>query len=615
MTSPTSREPTPFTLPVSELIAMSDEELMQFMKEHRDAEGNYNLPVDGWEKLSKDQRDCLASRLKAKERVLSLGIEPSSRPLNLDDLDARLRQVPSDSHLTEAQYEPQAAELSRHASPATNHRAQCKEFETEFYHELVSDGGRPLYPIDQIDHVLKNPEEHREMLRPWQKTPRANDPFDIFQIQLDRWRDFRKWQKDNRRLEDENDSYEAYVKYITYWRKKSALEDACAEFLANMEADPLYLKPQWEQKQIVRRWERAYRREHGCHDSGEYFEAVKRRLANHHFTRLFELNEDPAQQDQLTTWIEYLSFEYWWLDQTAGDIERLAPEHDKAWQELVDSRLVGPRDTPESIRSDQTALKHENESQGVNAEVQMAREEYDSVHDLTQKSPQRFLISNRRRAEMLDKAAQDLEGAEQRKKEIKARHDKVRDFVRGTFDYVDAKRRLACHGLLVQWILEQLPLVEAEMAQAEAEESRASQNKGKKRMLSPQEESPAGPSQKRQKTGQGSPSPKNGNSTELTEIKVQAQEKSEGPRQIKAIGKRQRRSTYASSLPPGGLRRSARIAARQPPPQPEPRQLRPRPVKKATGQLDASTATKGMKGGRVGKKRSGIKAKSKQSRR
>ena len=64
MTSLSPREPTPVTLPVSELIAMSDEQLCHFMKEHRDANGDYSLPVDGWDKLSKDERERLATRLK-----------------------------------------------------------------------------------------------------------------------------------------------------------------------------------------------------------------------------------------------------------------------------------------------------------------------------------------------------------------------------------------------------------------------------------------------------------------------------------------------------------------------------------------------------------------------
>lgn len=64
MTSPSAREPTPSTLPVSELMAMSDDQLAQFMTKHRDSVGTYNLPVDGWEKLSRDERERLASRLK-----------------------------------------------------------------------------------------------------------------------------------------------------------------------------------------------------------------------------------------------------------------------------------------------------------------------------------------------------------------------------------------------------------------------------------------------------------------------------------------------------------------------------------------------------------------------
>ncbi|KAM0417219.1 hypothetical protein ACHAPT_012796 [Fusarium lateritium] len=141
---------------------------------------------------------------------------------------------------------------------------------------------------------------------------------------------------------------------------------------------------------------------------------------------------------------------------------------------------------------------------------------------------------------MLNKATRDIVAAEQRYKEIKALHDKVRAFVRGTFNYVDAKRKLACHSLLVQWVLEQVPLVEAEMAQAETGKSRA---KGKKRSLTPEEESPAGPSQKRQRVGEGSLHA-GSDSNEPTQVTgslpapAQDQENANSPRPIKAIGKR-----------------------------------------------------------------------------
>jgi hypothetical protein len=52
------------TLSVNEIAAFSDAELRQFLTEHRQPDGTYGLSVDGWDKLSKDERDLLAERLK-----------------------------------------------------------------------------------------------------------------------------------------------------------------------------------------------------------------------------------------------------------------------------------------------------------------------------------------------------------------------------------------------------------------------------------------------------------------------------------------------------------------------------------------------------------------------
>lgn len=51
-------------LSVHEISALSDSELAQFMKKHRTANGDFALPVDGWDKLSEDERNRLAERLK-----------------------------------------------------------------------------------------------------------------------------------------------------------------------------------------------------------------------------------------------------------------------------------------------------------------------------------------------------------------------------------------------------------------------------------------------------------------------------------------------------------------------------------------------------------------------
>lgn len=57
----------------------------------------------------------------------------------------------------------------------------------------------------------------------------------------------------------------------------------------------------------------------------ELTEALKERLARHGFTRPFQLDEDAARQDKMTTWIEYLGYEYWWYDYYAG-IAKESPE-------------------------------------------------------------------------------------------------------------------------------------------------------------------------------------------------------------------------------------------------------------------------------------------------
>ncbi|UPK90899.1 hypothetical protein LCI18_001834 [Fusarium solani-melongenae] len=392
MTSLIPREPTPVMLPISELIAMSDEQLCHFMKEHRDANGDYNLPVDGWNKLSADERERLATRLN-------------------------------------------------------------KEVEIIYYQQLVDDDGRPLYPIELIDEVFKNPEEHRDLIQPLQSYPGNNQPFNIFLEQNERWKDFRKWQKDNRGLEDENDTYEAHVKEATFWAKRTRLDWARADFEDKLKKNPLCLEAQLMYEMKTRDRQRLRYRERDCNGPADYFKAVKRGLASHGLTRPFELNEDPKQQDQLTTWIEYLGYEYWCLDGYAESMERLAPKHDEAWKRLVDAKIVGPHETIDDIRSMRRSLQREKEAQQAHIEVRMVKAEAQRVFNLTQESPERFLIPENQRVEMLNKVSQDVEHTERRHTRVKVRNDKVSAFVSGTHEYARANVKWTCHSLYVQWVL------------------------------------------------------------------------------------------------------------------------------------------------------------------
>lgn len=59
-----STEAATAALSVGEIAAMGDAELGQFMTKHRGPDGGYELPIYGWDKLSKDTHDCLIKRLK-----------------------------------------------------------------------------------------------------------------------------------------------------------------------------------------------------------------------------------------------------------------------------------------------------------------------------------------------------------------------------------------------------------------------------------------------------------------------------------------------------------------------------------------------------------------------
>ncbi|CAJ2508691.1 Uu.00g137170.m01.CDS01 [Anthostomella pinea] len=83
-----------------------------------------------------------------------------------------------------------------------------------------------------------------------------------------------------------------------------------AKRLAEIEADPECLWSEWDLEQFKQEEQRYYYRERGCQGFRDYVEAMRRRLAGHDFTQPFELDEDPKKQDRLTTWIEYLGYEY-----------------------------------------------------------------------------------------------------------------------------------------------------------------------------------------------------------------------------------------------------------------------------------------------------------------
>ncbi|KAM3549396.1 hypothetical protein ARSEF4850_008876 [Beauveria asiatica] len=479
-----STETATVALSVDEIAAMSDTELGQFMTKHRHPNGGYELPVSGWDKLSKDARGRLAERLKAQERGLAQSPTACSRPLDLDDLNARLRQVSPNKSFS-LRPEPRTA---RSPTPMVDPTIR----ETEAYQELVDKGGRPLYPIDLIGDMYQDPDNYAEILWPWQLNISPVSPSGIFQKQLQRWRDFRKWQNDNRRREDNDDGgFPAYVEWSKHIIQRDKKPKWAAKRLAEIEADPSCLKSSWEDKQWERERQRRYCRERGCRGFRDYTEAVKRRLARHGFTQAFKLKKDPKNQDTLTTWIEYLNYEYWWLDKYTSDIERLEPGHDKLWQELVDKKILRPHETKEFVRTASSGMECEAEMDQAMKTVQRAESEAKRIYESTQKDPERLRIPKARRISMLEHGTEKLLAAKRRLGQAQSRSFLIIQFVRATFDYDEAKMDAARHRVLVEWVLDQVPLIEAEMNPCKANRRLGSGGRrATKRRLTTDEEPP-----------------------------------------------------------------------------------------------------------------------------
>lgn len=130
-------------------------------------------------------------------------------------------------------------------------------------------------------------------------------------MQLSRWRDFRTWQIDNRAQEQTpGPSIQEQVDEQERRHRPPVFEVRGGTF-------------------------------------AQYTDAVNRRLARHGQPAV-ELLQDPEQQSELTTWMEYLNFEYWWFNAYVTSLARQQTRHDKAWKAIKDSGVLPPPATQES---------------------------------------------------------------------------------------------------------------------------------------------------------------------------------------------------------------------------------------------------------------------------
>ncbi len=217
------------------------------------------------------------------------------------------------------------------------------------------------------------------------------------------------------------------------------------------------------------------------------------------------------------------------------------------------------------------------------------------VYFLTQKDIHRLSIPEEQRKRMLLAATENIMAAKRLYDTTKKRNDLVRNFIRATSAYVDAKRDAAGHTALAQWVLEQVPLVEAESVQPNMTVAGPDTKSGK-RKRSQDDANPEERCQKKPKPGQtelphlsrrGGTGPADlGEACQspprtVLDTHYMTRDDTPGRQSRQANPTRSARSSNASLTPTQGPRRSARIAARQSHSQPtstaeHPRQLRPR---------------------------------------
>lgn len=337
---------------------------------------------------------------------------------------------------------------------------ELKRVETAAHARLIADGGRPPYSIALIDRVAQHPNAYRETLMPWQEFPENTElRWDyIFRQQLARWEDFRAWQKDNRGTLDDDEGFLAFADQhrpsytmVAAAHRTTLSEDAKQHIEES-------LRQAWEREATKRRYDNHYLRETQSYSSfSDYVEHVTRRLVHHGFTDPFELCQDPVQQDQAPTWIEYLNYEYSWLDRYARSMERLERDRHEAFESLGALDVLKPHETADFLLTTDSQIQRQAELDKARRVVAFAEQVVKTAAQETNKA------DDGRSRFTADKASQRLAAAQARLDNAKAAFDDVMkrlklisEFLSKQGPYQQTKRDHVRQGFLVKWALDQV---------------------------------------------------------------------------------------------------------------------------------------------------------------
>lgn len=168
------------------------------------------------------------------------------------------------------------------------------------------------------------------------------------------------------------------------------------------------------------------------------------------------------QQDELTTWIEYLNYEYWTQDGLADEAAQRQLKYEQTLKALLDGQVLFPSENPKFVAqyhflSQLSSQKDRDEQAMKTAESKVAAGQEALSNAKDNKRAPKKAISLAQLQERLKEAVKSFTASE-------TRFRLISDFYNAGASYELAKEEAEKHQLRLKWILDQVPLVQVELA-------------------------------------------------------------------------------------------------------------------------------------------------------
>lgn len=285
--------------------------------------------------------------------------------------------------------------------------------------ELIKDGGRPACSIQELSDILAAPMARYEAVLSWlsddpDSDTGAGEIKTVLSRQFMRWWNFRKSQWDSRGLDDTDVGLSAFLE-----ASRRKYEGMGAKAMVSNPSFDETIRRQWQQMPASRRLPEGQ-------TFSAYCNAVKIRLAPHHFTPALRLSKDPQKQTVWTNWLEYLSFELRCLETLTVTAESLEPEYHQRMRRLLRAKQPNENNAASSSTASNPTQARQRplRGKGVNMAKELAAARAD--RDASQKS--------------------------------------IDDFIRGTEAYTRARRAAFYQRHRVEWVIKEARLMETEMS-------------------------------------------------------------------------------------------------------------------------------------------------------